>query len=98
MESENPVASVLPMPEPLLEQSAGRLDKVAGDIIGAFPSKAARILTEGYKDYNGKGTSSCRNQQAMLYRVRLAGNTSWGTSSLRNRAARPASGRTRPTI
>ena len=31
MESENPVAVVLRMPEPLLEQSAGQLDKVAGD-------------------------------------------------------------------
>lgn len=50
MESENPVASVLPMPEPLLEQSAGQLDKVAGDIIGAAGRCDSLLVSDGWLD------------------------------------------------
>ncbi len=51
MESENPVASVLPMPEPLLEQSAGQLDKVAGDIIGGAAGRCDSLLvSDGWLD------------------------------------------------
>ncbi|MED5466435.1 MAG: 2OG-Fe(II) oxygenase, partial [Pseudomonadota bacterium] len=50
MESENPVAVVLPMPEPLLEQSAGQLDKVAGDIIGAAGRCDSLLVSDGWLD------------------------------------------------
>jgi len=50
MESENPVASVLPMPEPLLEQSAVQLDKVAGDIIGAAGRCDSLLVSDGWLD------------------------------------------------